>query len=50
MKLIIFLFSRFASFLWSFFDNSYFAELLSEAYLESSWTSTMELFSENSER
>ena len=33
--------------LWSFFDNSYFAEFLSEAYLEPSRTSTMELFWEN---
>ena len=31
-------------FSWSFFDNSYFAELLSEAYLESNQTSRMELF------
>ena len=40
----------FWSFLWRFFYNSYFAELLSEAYLEPIRTSTMQLFSENSER
>ena len=31
-----------------FFDNSYFTELLSKAYLELSWTSTMEFFCKNS--
>ena len=31
-----------------FFDKSYFAEVLLEAYLEPSRTSTMELFCENS--
>ena len=34
--------------LWSFFDNIYFPELLSEAYLEPNQTSRMELFCENS--
>ena len=32
----------------NFFDNSYFAELLSETCLEPSPTSAMELFYENS--
>ena len=46
----IFLFKYFSSFLWSFFDNNYFAEFLSEAYLEPRRLSAMGLFYENSER
>ena len=45
-----FSFRCFSSFLWSLFDNSYFAELLSEVYLEPSRTSMMELFCENNRR
>ena len=43
-----FLYRYLSSFLWSFFDNSYFAELLSGQYLEPSRVSRMELFCKSS--